>query len=155
MSIIVMRTLIAATLELVFDLSRSIDLHLKSTAKTNERVIAGKTNGFIGNGETVTWRARHFGVYQNFTSKITQYDRPYSFTDEMQQGAFQSFRHIHTFEEIEGVTKMTDKLEFQSPLGILGRIVDFFILKSYLTKFISVRNALIKKEAELQVSLAQ
>lgn len=93
MTTIHLETNINAHVEQVFDLSRSIDLHLESTAKTNERAIAGVTSGLIEYGETVTWRAKHFGVYQNFTSKITQYDYPNSFTDEMQKGAFKSFKH--------------------------------------------------------------
>jgi len=55
----------------VFNLSRSIDLHKISTADTNEEAVAGKTAGCIGMGESVTWKAKHFGVTQLLTSKIT------------------------------------------------------------------------------------
>ncbi|WP_345742944.1 hypothetical protein [Algibacter lectus] len=66
-----LQTKIKATRNIVFDLSRSIDLHKISTEHTNEEAIAGKTSGLIGIDESVTWRAKHFGVYQNLTSKIT------------------------------------------------------------------------------------
>jgi hypothetical protein len=55
-------TSIAAPIERVFDLARSIDLHMKSTSRTGERAIAGTTSGLIGLGQGVTWRARHFGI---------------------------------------------------------------------------------------------
>ena len=55
--------------EIVFDLSRSIDLHKLSTVHTNETAIAGRTSGLIGLNESVTWRAKHFGIYQKLTSK--------------------------------------------------------------------------------------
>ena len=68
-----LQTFIKAKKELVFDLSRSIDLHLLSTKKTNEKAIAGKTSGLMELNDTVTWRAKNLGIYQNLTSKITEF----------------------------------------------------------------------------------
>ena len=36
--------------EVVFDWSRSIDLHIESTAQTHEKAVAGKTSGLISLG---------------------------------------------------------------------------------------------------------
>lgn len=55
MPVITLDTYIQASREVVFDLSRDIDLHQISTRHTNEKAIAGKTSGLIGLGETVTW----------------------------------------------------------------------------------------------------
>jgi len=63
-----LKTEIKAEKEIVFDLSRSIDLHKISIEHTNEEAIAGRTSGLIGMNETVTWRAKHFGIYQKLTS---------------------------------------------------------------------------------------
>ena len=82
MPTIVIFTKIKTKKKLVFDLSRSIDLHKISTKKTNEKAIAGKTAGLIGLNETVTWRAKHLGIYQNFTSKVTGCDASDYFADE-------------------------------------------------------------------------
>ena len=57
-----LETLIVAPIERVYDLARDVDLHARSMAHTNERAVAGRTTGLIGLGETVTWRARHFGI---------------------------------------------------------------------------------------------
>lgn len=59
----------------LFDASLSIDLHLESMRDSGERVIGGVTSGAIRLGETVTWRARHFGVWLTMTSKITMFSR--------------------------------------------------------------------------------
>ena len=80
---ILLRTEIKANKEIIFDLSRSIDLHKISTEHTNETAIAGKRSGLIGLNESVTWRAKHFGVYQKLTSKITELERPNYFADQM------------------------------------------------------------------------
>ena len=68
---IYLETLINADINIVFDLARNMELHQKSTARTNEKAIAGRTSGLIEENETVTWRARHLGVYQQLTTKIT------------------------------------------------------------------------------------
>ena len=84
-------TLIKNKPEVVFDLSRSIDLHKLSTAKTREEAIAGVTTGLIGLNETVTWQAFHFLKQRRFTSKITEYNFPFSFTDQMHEGDLKYF----------------------------------------------------------------
>lgn len=63
MACLELTTLIAAPVERVFDLARSIDMHQDSMKGSGESAIAGVTSGLIGEGEEVTWRARHFGVW--------------------------------------------------------------------------------------------
>lgn len=143
-----LQTEIIASLEVAFDLSRSIDLHKISTRHTKEEAIAGRTSGLIELGESVTWRAKHLGFTQDLTSKITDFEYPSFFADEMAQGIFKSFRHEHYFKNQEGKTVMTDVFDYQSPLGILGKFADFLFLKKYLQKLLEKRNAIIKDFAE-------
>ena len=98
MARIELRTLITAPRERCFDLSLSVDFHTHSTAQTGERAVAGKLTGLLSLGEEVTWRARHFGVWQTLTSRITAYDRPAHFRDSMVRGAFERFDHDHYFD---------------------------------------------------------
>lgn len=137
-----------APIEKVFDLARSIDLHMESTKQTGEKAVAGKTTGLIEAGETVTWRAKHFGIWQTLTSKITAFDRPNLFVDEMVQGAFTSFRHEHHFTNVDDRTLMKDVFVFESPLGMLGRSVNWLILTRYMTKLLKERNRVIKEAVE-------
>src|SRR4051794_20621974 len=132
-------TWIAAPPERCFDAARDLDLHLTSMAHTNERAVGGRTSGLIEMGEEVTWRARHFGVVQHFTSKITAFDRPRHFQDSMQRGAFRSFVHDHFFEPANGGTLMIDALVFAAPLGILGRLAERLFLASYLRRLLARR----------------
>lgn len=87
-------------------------------------------SGLIEYGESVTWRAKHFGVFQELTSRITAFDKPRSFTDEMVSGAFKSFEHLHKFEPKDNGTNMIDIFSYVSPLGILGKLADALFLKS-------------------------
>ncbi|WP_338814167.1 SRPBCC family protein [Bernardetia sp. Wsw4-3y2] len=148
MPIIKITTFIESSIEIVFDLSRSIDLHKISTEKTNEEAIAGITTGLISLDEWVTWRAKHFGIYQKLTSKITAFERPNSFTDEMVKGTFKSFKHQHIFKETENRVEMIDIFEYKSPFGIFGKLVDTIFLESYMTNLLKERNQIIKEFAE-------
>lgn len=152
MSRIYLETLINADINTVFDLARNIDLHQQSTSKTHEKAIAGRTSGLIEENETVTWRAKHLGVYQTLTTKIISMEKPNQFTDEMQKGAFKSLRHQHIFKTVNGKTIMTDIFDFESPLGIIGKMFNKLFLKNYMKNFLLERNRLIKTTAESSTS---
>jgi ligand-binding SRPBCC domain-containing protein len=148
MASIHLTTFIAAPVERVFDLSRSVNLHKISTAHTHEKIVAGKMHGLISEGETVTWQAKHLYKERKFTSKITAMLRPGHFTDEMIQGDFKRFRHEHYFKQIDNGTIMIDVLEFESPYGIIGKLLNKFYLKKYLEQLLLKRNEVIKEYAE-------
>jgi ligand-binding SRPBCC domain-containing protein len=143
---------ISAPINLCFDLARDIDIHTQSVWKqTKERAIGGITAGPIGYDQTVIFQATHFLVRQTLTSKITEYEEPIMFVDEMQKGAFKTLKHIHEFKEIQGKTLMIDTLHFEAPFGLLGKIVEKLILKNYMKRFIEHRNDQLKKIAEEHV----
>jgi ligand-binding SRPBCC domain-containing protein len=153
MPIIELTTIVHAPPEYCFDLSLNIDLHKQSMEQTNEKAIAGITSGEIKLGETVIWKARHFGFYFIMTIQITELIRPLRFTDEMIKGPFKYLRHEHLFEKIPEGTLMTDRFDFKSPLGILGTVVDQVFLASYMRKLLTKRNERIKVTAETTMVL--
>lgn len=140
---------VAAPPERCFDLARSIELHERSTAATGERAIAGVTQGLIGAGQTVTWRAQHFGVWQTLTSRISAFDRPHHFRDEQVRGAFAWFTHDHWFTpDGAGGTVMRDVFTFRAPLGVLGRVAERLVLTRYMRRFLETRLAIVAEAAE-------
>ncbi len=148
MSIIRLEIHIAAPIERVFDLARSIDLHMDGAKGTDERVVAGRRSGLIGLGETVTWEARHLGVRQQLESEITAYQHPFMFEDTMLKGVFKSFRHVHSFEQTQAGTLMRDEFYYAAPFGILGELAERIFLTAYLRRFIKEKNAHLKAIAE-------
>jgi len=141
-------TFVAAPAQRVFDLARSIDLHRKSMAHTDEEAIAGTTSGLIGLNETVTWKAKHLRRVRIMKSKITAMDPPLSFTDEMVDGDFKSLRHEHHFKRIDNGTLLIDIFTYESPYGSLGRLADRLFLTRYMKTLLETRNKTIKEYAE-------
>ena len=148
MPVIVLRTRVAAPPSRCFDLARDIDLHQRSTAASRERAVAGVTSGLLGRGDEVTWEATHFGVRQRLTSRITEFDPPNRFVDQMVRGAFARFRHEHQFLSIPDGTDMVDIFDYTSPLGPLGRLADGLFLRRYMMRLLRARNAYLKRVAE-------
>jgi ligand-binding SRPBCC domain-containing protein len=148
MPVIVLRTPVAAPPSGCFDLARDVDLHQRSTAASQERAVAGVTSGRLGLGDEVTWEATHFGVRQRLTSRITEFDPPNRFVDEMVRGAFARFRHEHQFLSVPEGTDMVDIFDYTSPLGPLGRLADRLFLRRYMTTLLRQRNAYLKRAAE-------
>jgi ligand-binding SRPBCC domain-containing protein len=146
-----LETRIAAPASRCFLLALSIDLHMDSTAGTRELAVAGVTTGLIGQGESVTWRGRHFGLILQHTSRITQYEPPTFFQDVMTAGLFKSFEHNHRFQRQDGETVMRDELRFAAPLGVLGLVVEKLVLRNYLARFLLERNKFVKQVAESEM----
>lgn len=117
-------------------------------SRTLEHAVGGTTVGLMSLGDTVTWEAVHFGIRQRLTVKITQFDLPYLFVDEMVQGAFHSFTHIHEFRPDSAGTLMMDTFRYVAPLGIVGRVADLLFLESYMRTLLRHRALEIKRMAE-------
>jgi ligand-binding SRPBCC domain-containing protein len=145
-----LETFIAAPAETCFDLCLNVNAHERAG---HGRAVAGVTTGQMFLGDTVTWEGVHFFVRQRLTSKIVAYERPLMFIDEMQRGTLARWRHTHRFVAQTGGTLMIDDVDFASPLGILGKLVDALLMRGYMTRFITRGNAHFKRDAEAQAKL--
>jgi ligand-binding SRPBCC domain-containing protein len=144
MATIRLETYIAASPERVFDMTRDIAAHARTTAGTQERVVAAPEGGMLTLGDEVTFEAVHLGVRQRLTARVVEYDRPRRFVDEMTRGAFARLRHTHAFQPEGSGTRMVDTLEFASPFGPVGRLFDGVFLAGYMRRFLSRKNAAMK-----------
>lgn len=149
MTTINLTTKINAPKQTVFEASRNIDIHQKSASSSNEKAISGITSGLINLNETVTWRGKHFGFYLTHKSRITAMTFYDYFVDEMEEGKFKSFKHEHFFEEENGITIMKDKLQYETPFWIFGKLFNVIFLKKHLTNFLLERNKALKEVSEM------
>ena len=144
-------TLIYAPIKRCFDLARSVEVHLLANVHSREQAMAlgGVTSGLVGLLQEVTWRAKHFGVWQTLTSKTTAMESPRYFQVTMVRGIFRFMQADHLFRSIKpGITEMTDRLCIEAPLPILGPIAEAIFLRRYMLGLLRERNAVIKQVAE-------
>lgn len=131
-----------------FDLSLSVDAHTGSMGRHRERATAGVTSGILGLGDTVTWRATHFGLPFTMTARVSEHDAPQRFVDEQVSGPFRRWWHEHTFVAERGGTRMTDTVEFLAPFGPLGRVAETVLLTRYMTHLLEQRNAWLRESLD-------
>ncbi len=144
-------TLIQAPIERCFDLARSVEVHLAGNVHWGEKAVAasGVTSGLIDLKQRVTWRAKHFGLWQTLTSEITAMDRPAYFQDTMVRGIFRYGRHDHFFRPLSpALTEMRDVFCFAAPLPVLGRLAEIAFLGRYMRALLNERNSVIRQIAE-------
>jgi hypothetical protein len=144
-------TLIDAPIERCFDLSRSVEVHLVANIHSGEQALAtgGVTSGVVEQSQRVTWRAKHFGVWQNLTSEFTTVEPPIYFQVNMVEGIFRSMQAEHYFRTLpSGVTEMKDLFRVAAPLPVFGRLAEILFLRRYMLALLRERNVVIKRIAE-------
>jgi ligand-binding SRPBCC domain-containing protein len=141
-------TFIAAPIERVFDLSRSVDLHKVSMQQYGEVPVQGTTFGLMNQDETVTWKAKHLFKERFLKIKLTFSKRPYAFIDEQVEGPFKSLKHEHYFKPIENGTLLIDQFRFETGRGRLGALFSNLYLTKYMERLLEQRNKMLKEVAE-------
>ena len=113
---------------------KEIDLKIIDT--TSQNIVQGQeiwSSGKIITKRRIVWR-----------SKITFF-KLYEYADEMLDGPFKKWRHLHKFHNVDGKqTKIIDEIEFELPYGILGKLFEGYACKQLLKTFQYRKVATIK-----------
>jgi len=148
MSLIKLKTVIKADAKTCFDVARSIDVHQESLKSFEEIAVGGKVSGLMELGEWVNWEVKRFSFVQHLKFKITEFDSPHYFVDEMLNGGLKFFKHEHLFSEKNGETVMVDIFSYAARYMFIGQIFNFLFLKRYLKNRLIRRNLFVKEKAE-------
>jgi ligand-binding SRPBCC domain-containing protein len=144
-------TIVRAPIGRCFDLARSVEVHLAENVHSGQQAVAaeGRTSGLLQLGERVTWRAKHFGVWHQLLTEITQMERPAYFQDAAVRGIFPYMRHDHYFRALSpSETEMRDVFAFAAPLPVLGLLAELLFLRRYMRTLLRERSAAIQHIAE-------
>jgi ligand-binding SRPBCC domain-containing protein len=109
---------------------KEMDLKIINTTSQNivqghEIWVSGKIFEAMKIRRTITWH-----------SKIT-FLKKYEYIDEMLEGPFKKWRHLHEFHNIIGgkQTEIIDEIEFELPYGILGKLFEGYAYKQLQNTF--------------------
>ena len=144
-------TVVEAPIERCFDLARSVEVHLVANIHSGEQALAigDITSGLPELSQQVTWRAKHFGFWQNLTSRFTAMRPPTYFQATMVEGIFRSMQADHYFRTLpSGATEMKDLFRVVAPLPVFGPLAETLFLRRYMLRLLRERNAVIKRIAE-------
>ncbi len=76
----------------------------------------------VGEGTVIDYRLRLFRVPFRWRTRIVQWQPNDRFVDEQIRGPYNSWRHLHTFVDHDGGTRMTDRVEYRLPLQPAGLV---------------------------------
>lgn len=139
------RATLMAPITTCFDLVRDVGVHCATSVSISGRAVGGRLAGRSELGDETRWSARYFGFAWELTTRITKFDRPFSFSDESVQGPFRAFGHLYTFREVgPKETLFEDTFTFASRFGLLGYAVDRLLLAPQLAQALVERGEGIK-----------
>lgn len=107
---------------------------LKFQVAGNERVVMGR-------GARIDYRIRWFGLPLRWKSVIRDYQPPYRFVDEQEEGPYRFWRHTHEFTAAAEGTRVLDEVEYRLPLGPLGSVGHALVVGHQLKEIFRYRQA--------------
>jgi len=114
---------------------------LKFEIKTSPEQTMKKNAVFI-------YKIKFHNVPMKWKTLITKYEPPYLFVDEQAKGPYKKWVHTHTFEEVNGFTVMSDKVEYDLYGGIFKSIVHSAFVKNSIVEIFSYRKKIISEVFE-------
>ena len=72
-------------------------------------------------------------------SLIADYEKNVSFADEMLRGPYKSWYHVHRFEATREGVEMSDRVEYDLPFGLLGRLAHWILIRRQLQAIFEYR----------------
>ena len=82
---------------------------------------------------------------QRIEAEHIGYEKNVFFEDTMNSGPFKSWRHKHLFFEHEDGCRLRDEIEYEAPMGFLGRLADPIAVRPRLEKMFDYRHDITRK----------
>ena len=111
---------IKAPLEQVFEFHLHPANVVLIAPPVSKTTLLATTDPVLKVGSRVTVRSIQAGLHVRMEAEVVALERARLLKDTQVYGPFRSWTHTHTFEPIEGGTRLTDHVEYALPLGLLG-----------------------------------
>ena len=130
----------------VFDYHRRATALQRLTPPWEAVEVVSKEGGIENEGTTVLkvrmgplkteWKAVHQGYAENR-----------KFCDVQVKGPFKYWKHTHAFRSVsEDVTELTDAIEYELPMGVLGRLFAEGMVKKKLSRMFVYRHSITQND---------
>jgi ligand-binding SRPBCC domain-containing protein len=100
----------------------------------------------IYEGMLIDYRVKPMlGIPVRWQTEISDVKENYSFTDLQLTGPYKVWKHTHTFTVKEDGVLMTDVIQYELPLGWLGKIVEKIIVRDKIKSIFEYRKNILNK----------
>jgi ligand-binding SRPBCC domain-containing protein len=115
-------------------------------AKYVEASHPGTAEFAAGAGSLITLSFRpvpFFPVRLDWDALITEFRWNEFFCDEQRRGPFKYFRHCHRIREERDGTVVSDAVEYELPLGLLGDLANWLVMKRQMRGLFGYRQRML------------
>ncbi len=148
----VRRSRIAAPADVVCDWHRRPGALERLTPPWENVEVLSRSGGIDQSGSRVTLRIRTGPFRRPWISEHRDYVKGRQFRDIQIQGPFRSWTHTHRFEPIDADSSvLEDRIEYELPLGWLGRLLDRTFVRMQLERMFHYRHETTAHDLESHV----
>ena len=94
--------------------------------------ILGSTHEEVQLGTRIRYRLRVNGLPMGWESLIAEYEEGTMFADQMLKGPYRRWYHRHQFRQVDGGVEIVDQVDYELPLGPLGRLAHWLVVRRQL-----------------------
>ena len=88
-------------------------------------------------------------VPMRWVAEHTEYEPPHRFADRQVSGPFARWYHVHSFlDDGQGGTILRDEVDYEPPMGMLGRLFGDGMIRSKLQKMFDYRHEITRQLVE-------
>ncbi len=80
------------------------------------------------------------GLPMSWVTEITHVEKPNYFVDEQRFGPYSFWHHKHFLKAIPGGVEMKDIIDYKSPFGPIGDLMNIILIKGQLKNIFDFRN---------------
>jgi ligand-binding SRPBCC domain-containing protein len=151
MAQIIIETIIEAPAATCFSLIRDEGVRFEAAFFRAADIKHQFDRGTVEMGQVVTFKEKLLGFDQTLTLQVVELEPARRFLDEMIDGPFREFRHLHEFNDSRRKTLMRDTLDWTLPFGILGTLADKLFVERHLRGIVTRRNERLRSLAEMRL----
>lgn len=137
--------MISKPLHEVFDFfSKPENLEILTPPELHFKILT-KLPVSMKKGSIIDYRIKLFGMPFKWKTEISEWTPSYRFADRQLKGPYLKWEHTHSFVEIEGITHMTDKVEYLSPGWVLEPFIDRIFVSRQVKKIFEYRESRLRE----------
>jgi len=104
-------------------------------------------------GTLIEYRLRLHGVPMRWVSVIEEWEPGERFVDRQLKGPYRLWHHTHEFERHDDGTLVRDRVEYEIPLGSLGKVAQLLFIGRDLTRVFDYRRESVHELIERPVGV--
>lgn len=98
----------------------------------------------VQQGTLIDYKLRLREIPLRWTSRIVEWEPPHKFVDVQVRGPYKVWHHTHRFAAEGESTRITDEVLYELPLGVLGRLAHWAMVRRDVEKIFDYRAARIR-----------